>query len=93
MRGSAGERIGQCRGMQIRRPLAALLTALALASGGALTACTAASSGTTGTPADTAADTAGGNPGSVSQGNLPDTSDRVVTDNSGRAGGDQQGNP
>jgi hypothetical protein len=81
--------------MQIRRPLAALLTALALAGGGALTACTSPSAGKTGTPADTAANTAGGDPAGASQGNLPNVSDQVVGGNngSGRAGGDQQGNP
>jgi hypothetical protein len=79
--------------MQIRRPLAALLTALALASGGALTACE--SPGRTGTPADNAKNTSGGNPTSVSQGSLPLNSNKQTGSNSGsdRAGGNHKGTP
>jgi hypothetical protein len=57
--------------MTIRRSLAGLLTALALVSGGALTACTDATNSTTGTPADDAVNRAGNDPSGVSQGNLP----------------------
>jgi hypothetical protein len=57
--------------MDIRRSLAGILTALALVSGGALTACQAAPEANTGTPKDTAENTSGGDPGGVSQGNLP----------------------
>ncbi len=57
--------------MNIRRSLAGFLTALALVSGGALTACQAAPDANTGTPKDTAENTSGGDPGGASQGNLP----------------------
>jgi len=57
--------------MNIRRSVAGTLTALALVSGGALTACGDPSS-TTGTPKDTATNTSGADPGGTSQGNLPD---------------------
>ena len=61
--------------MQLRRPLAALMTALALFGGGAtLTACgdpTTPNEGTT----DDAENTSGNDPGSEEQGNLPDNSD------------------
>ena len=57
--------------MNIRRSLAGLLTALALVSGGALTACQAAPEANTGTPKDTAENTSGSDPGGASQGNLP----------------------
>jgi hypothetical protein len=56
--------------MNIRRPLAALITTAALVSGGALTACGDPDS-TTGTPKDTATNTSGADPGGVSQGNVP----------------------
>jgi hypothetical protein len=61
--------------MHIRRPLAAFLTALALAGGGALTACESPTSSRTGTPADKATTTHGsptGNP-------LPHNSNRETT--------------
>ena len=78
--------------MRIRRPLAALLTALALASGGALTACE--SPGRTGTPADNAKNTSGGDPTSVSQGSLPLNSNKQVgSGNGGGTGGNHQGTP
>ena len=63
--------------MQIRRPLAALMTALALFGGGAtLTACGDPSGldrndGST----DDSDSTSGNDPGSEEQGNLPDNSD------------------
>jgi hypothetical protein len=57
--------------MNIRRSLAGFLTALALVSGGALTACQAAPEANTGTPKDTAENTDGSDPGGASQGNLP----------------------
>ena len=81
--------------MQIRRPLAALLTALALAGGGALTACSSPTSATTGTPMDTAKNTSGGNPTGASQGNVPMNSNKQTGSNTGsdRAGGNHQGTP
>jgi len=80
--------------MQIRRPLAALLTALALA-GGVLTACSSPTSAKTGTPADTAPGSPGGNPTGASQGNLPLNRNHQTGSSNGssRAGGDEQGNP
>jgi hypothetical protein len=72
--------------MNIRRSLAALLTALALVSGGALTACTDATNATTGTPADDAKNRDGSDPGGVSQGNVPKNDSNKVdtTQNSDR---------
>jgi ABC-type oligopeptide transport system substrate-binding subunit len=61
--------------MDIRRSVAGLLTALALVSGGALTACGDTTDSTTGTPKDHAKNTSGSDPGGVSQGNLPNVSD------------------
>ena len=57
--------------MNIRRSLAGILTALALVSGGALTACQAAPEANTGTPDDTVENTSGADPGGASQGNVP----------------------
>jgi hypothetical protein len=57
--------------MNIRRPVAGLLTVLALVSGGALTACGDPTDSTTGTPKDTATNTSGADPGGTSQGNVP----------------------
>jgi len=81
--------------MRIRRPLAALVTALALASGGALTACSAPGGSWTGTPADSAKNTSGGDPTSVSQGSLPLNSNEQAGPSNGsdRAGGNHKGNP
>ena len=79
--------------MRIRRPLAALLTALALAGGGMLTGCTAPSSGKTGTPADNAQNTSGGDPTSVSQGQLPLNSNEQPGVETDRAGGNHKGTP
>ena len=63
--------------MQIRRPLAGLFVALTLLGGGAtLAGCGSPTSADTGTPADTASNTAGNNPSGESQGNLPDNSNR-----------------
>ena len=72
--------------MKIRRSMAGLLTALALVSGGALTACTDPVNANTGTPKDTASNTSGSDPGGVSQGNLPknDSNEVDSTSNSGR---------
>ena len=78
--------------MQIRRPLAALLASLALVGGGALTACSSPTSGTTGTPADTASNTSGNNPAGDSQGDLPNNSNRETT-SGGRVGGNEKGEP
>jgi hypothetical protein len=79
--------------MHIRRPLAALLTALALLGGGALTACASPTGATTGTPADHAKLTTGNDPGSDAQGDLPDNSDPETTSGAGRAGGNEKGTP
>lgn len=56
--------------MHIRRPVAALFLALALAGSGSLAAC-AAGEGVTGTPKDDSQNTSGSDPTSVSQGSLP----------------------
>jgi len=62
--------------MEIRRPIVALMTALTLVGGGALTGCSGQDNGNTGTPKDTAENTTSGNdPSDDSQGNLPDNSD------------------
>jgi hypothetical protein len=64
--------------MQIRRPLAALLTALALFGGGAtMTACSDADPTTPneGTTDDDSDNTSGNDPGSDEQDNLPNNSD------------------
>jgi len=79
--------------MQIRRTAAALVTALALAAGGSLTACGNATQSTTGTSKDTASNTSGNNPGGASQGNLPDDSNRETSTGAGRAGGNGKGTP
>ncbi|MCU1603747.1 MAG: uncharacterized protein JWP46_212 [Modestobacter sp.] len=61
--------------MTIRRSAAGLLTALALISGGALTACVDPTNSVTGTPKDHARNTSGNDPTGVSQGSLPNVSD------------------
>jgi hypothetical protein len=64
--------------MQIRRPLATLLTALALFGGGAtMTACSDADVTTPneGTTEDDSENTGGNDPGSDEQDNLPNNSD------------------
>ena len=68
--------------MNIRRSLAGILTALVLVSGGALTACQAAPEANTGTPKDTAENTSGGDPGGVSQGNVPKNDSNEVNSTS-----------
>ena len=60
--------------MEIRRPIVAIVTALTLVGGGALTACGDPTNGPTGTPLDSASNTSGSNPSDPSQGNLPDNS-------------------
>jgi hypothetical protein len=55
--------------------MAGLFTALALVSGGALTACQDPSNSVTGTPKDNAKNTSGNDPSGVSQGGLPSLSD------------------
>jgi hypothetical protein len=72
--------------MKIRRSMAGVLTALALVSTGALTACTDPVNANTGTPKDTAANTSGSDPGGVSQGSVPRNDSNSVnsTSNSDR---------
>jgi hypothetical protein len=79
--------------MRIRRPLAALFTALALLGGGALTACASPTDAITGTPADHAKLTTGNDPGGVSQGNLPDNSNEQTSSGADRAGNNGKGEP
>ena len=63
--------------MQIRRPIAALLTALALFGGGAtMTACQAAGDGQGDGTTDSGNPDSGDDPGSEDQGNLPDNSNQ-----------------
>ena len=80
--------------MEIRRPLAALLAALALTGGGALTACSSPTESKTGTPADTAtkSNSSGNNPGGTSQGNLPDNSNQTGSSGANRAPAGNAGN-
>jgi hypothetical protein len=72
--------------MNIRRSVAGLVTALALVSTGALTACQDATDANTGTPKDTATNTSGADPGGTSQGNVPknDSNEVDSTSNSDR---------
>ena len=61
--------------MQIRRPLTALLTALALFGGGAtMTACQAAGQDQNDGTTDESTNDGGDEPGGEDQGNLPDNS-------------------
>ena len=61
--------------MQIRRPIAALFTALALFGGGAtMTACQAAGDDQSDGTTDSGNPDSGDDPGSEDQGNLPDNS-------------------
>ncbi len=64
--------------MELRRPIAALLTALALFGGGAtMTACGAAGQGQNdGTTDEDSENRSGNDPGGASQDNVPDNSDR-----------------
>jgi hypothetical protein len=75
--------------MDIRRPFVALMTALTLVGGGALTACSDPSGARTGTSKDTASNTHGDDPAGDSQGNLPDNSD-PESGNSGANSPDDQ---
>jgi hypothetical protein len=79
--------------MHIRRPLAALLTALALAGGGVLTGCSNGGDSNTGTPADDTAKTSTSPPANSSMGNLPTDSNRVTSSGADRAGGNGKGTP
>jgi hypothetical protein len=79
--------------MQIRRTVAAVLAAVALAGGGSLTACSNATDANTGTSKDTASNTSGSSPGGASQGDLPDNSNRESSSGAGRAGGNGKGTP
>ncbi len=61
--------------MQLRRPVAALFTALALFGGGAtMTACSSAGQDQNDGTTDDTENTEGSDPGDESQGNLPDNS-------------------
>ena len=63
--------------MQIRRPIAALMTALALFGGGAtMTACQAAGDGQSDGTTDSGNPDSGDDPGSEDQGELPDNSNQ-----------------
>lgn len=71
-------------GMHIRRPIAALLTTLALFGGGvSLTACQAAGDGQRDGTTDSGNPDSGDDPGSEDQGNLPDNSDPDTEDSDG----------
>jgi hypothetical protein len=62
--------------MEIRRPIAAVMTALALFGGGAtMTACQAAGQNQNDGTTDQGKNTGGADPSGKSQGNLPDNSD------------------
>ncbi len=62
--------------MEIRRPIAALMTALALFGGGAtMSACEAAGQDQNDGTTDDSGNTGGSNPSDASQGNLPNNSD------------------
>ena len=61
--------------MQLRRPIAALFTALALFGGGTtMTACSAAGQDQNDGTTDDSENTSGNDPSDESQGNLPDNS-------------------
>jgi hypothetical protein len=63
--------------MHIRRPIAALFTALALFGGGVtMTACQGAGDGQSDGTTDSGNPDSGNDPGSESQGNLPDNSNQ-----------------
>lgn len=79
--------------MNIRRPVAALFVALALVGGPAtMTACSAAGGGLERNDGDSSdnetANTGGSDPGSTSQGNLPDNNDNENDNETG----DDEGN-
>jgi hypothetical protein len=74
--------------MEIRRPIAAVLAALALFGGGAtMTACHAAGQNQNDGTTDHSKNTGGNDPSGKSQGNLPDTSDRKQGSESGNGPG------
>ena len=81
--------------MQIRRPVAALLTSLALVGAAAgLSGCASPTASRTGTPADSAKLTTGGDPSGDRQGNLPTLSNRRAGSTGtkgGTGGGGQNG--
>jgi hypothetical protein len=67
--------------MRIRRPIAALFTALALFGGGVtMTACEAAGSGQNDGTTDDSENTGGSNPEDESQGNVPDNTNQEPGD-------------
>jgi hypothetical protein len=78
--------------MHIRRPVAALLTALALASGAALTGCSNGGDSNTGTPKDTVTKSSTP-PTQDSMGNLPTDSNQTGSSGADRAGGNGKGTP
>lgn len=78
--------------MQLRRPLAVLLTGLAIVFGGALTGC-AGPAEHTGTPMDNAVNTHGNDPTGDAQGNLPLLGGKPTEGRSGRVGGNAVGVP
>jgi hypothetical protein len=78
--------------MHIRRPVAALLTALALAGGGVLTGCANGGDSTTGTPKDNVTKTST-SPTEDSMGNLPTLSNQTGSSGADRAGGNGKGTP
>lgn len=78
--------------MHIRRPVAALLTALALAGGGVLTGCSNGGDSNTGTPRDDSSKVST-SPSTDSMGNLPTDSNRVTSSGADRAGGNGKGTP
>jgi hypothetical protein len=67
--------------MQIRRPIAALMTAVALFGGGVtMTACESAGQDQNDGTTDDSENTSGDEPGSEEQGDLPDNSNRQTED-------------
>ena len=72
--------------MRIRRPVAVFLTSVALVGAAGLTGCANERFMRTGTPADQAQLTTGGDPSSDSQGNLPQLSNREAGSSQTRAG-------
>ncbi len=75
--------------MQIRRPIATLLAALALFGGGVtVTGCQAAGEGQRDGTSDDSENTGGSDPGSEEQDNLPDNSNQQPNDEDD--GDDQQ---
>jgi hypothetical protein len=75
--------------MEIRRPVVAVLTALALVGGGGvLTGCGDPVESDTGTPKDTAENTTSGDePADESQGDVPDNSEPEPSDDSDSGSG------